>query len=143
MNVSLKLVEDITDLCNKWDCIRTRLRDARYKARGIGICEEWLGAAGRKRFILWGLGAGYTRGLELDRINNEKGYSPTNCRWATRSQQMRNTANSVFVHYLGKRYNLKELSEHKDCKVNYGVFKARISIGWNIKRAMTQPVRGT
>lgn len=59
-----------------------------YGGRGITICEEWL--SDFWSFHDWALAHGYADGLTIDRINNDKGYSPDNCRWATRADQNRN-----------------------------------------------------
>jgi hypothetical protein len=61
----------------------------RYGGRGVAVCEEWDGsfAAFRK----WAIGNGYTDNLTIDRHPNRSGnYEPSNCRWATRSQQSQN-----------------------------------------------------
>lgn len=57
----------------------------RYGARGITICPEWLGENGLSNFILWSLKNGYEEDLTIDRIDNDKGYSPDNCQWVTQS----------------------------------------------------------
>jgi hypothetical protein len=57
-----------------------------YSGRGIAVCKRWL----KFENFLTDMGeapAGYT----LDRINGKKGYSPTNCRWATPTQQAHNS----------------------------------------------------
>jgi hypothetical protein len=56
-----------------------------YGARGITVCERW------RKFenFLADMGE-RTAGLTLDRINNDQGYSPSNCRWATRAEQDKN-----------------------------------------------------
>lgn len=59
----------------------------KYGARGIGICEEWLGKDGVKNFVSWSMENGYTDELTIDRTDPQKGYSPDNCRWATYEEQ--------------------------------------------------------
>jgi hypothetical protein len=78
--------------CNmKARCKGTSSRLARmyYSDRGIEVCREWKDDF--TAFKAWAMGNGYKTHLELDRIDNDKGYSPSNCRWATRQQQMQNT----------------------------------------------------
>ena len=58
-----------------------------YGARGIAVCQEWNDFA---VFQGWALANGYRPGVSIDRIDNDGNYTPDNCRWATRSQQMRN-----------------------------------------------------
>lgn len=60
----------------------------RYGGRGITICKEWLDDY--KTFEKWALNAGYEKGLTVERIDNDKGYSPDNCKMATRKEQSRN-----------------------------------------------------
>lgn len=58
-----------------------------YGGRGITVCKPW-----RKDFrIFWkDMGSTYQRGLTIERLNNNRGYSKNNCTWATRLQQNRN-----------------------------------------------------
>ncbi len=59
-----------------------------YGGRGITICEEWKNDF--QAFYDWAMANGYRDDLSIDRIDNDKGYSPNNCRWATHSEQMYN-----------------------------------------------------
>ena len=59
-----------------------------YGGRGITVCEEWRND--KMSFIEWALKNGYKEGLEIDRIDNDKGYSPDNCRFTTRLEQIHN-----------------------------------------------------
>lgn len=59
-----------------------------YGGRGIGVCEEWRNNF--QAFYDWAIANGYEDNLTLDRIDNDKGYSPDNCRWATMQVQNSN-----------------------------------------------------
>ena len=69
----------------------------RYGARGITICDEWLGPDGAKAFYDWSVSHGYSDNLTIDRIDNDEGYSPDNCVWVTRSF---NSSNWRFCYKL-------------------------------------------
>lgn len=60
-----------------------------YRDRGIQVCQEW--RASYETFRDWAIANGYGQGLQIDRIDVNGNYEPTNCRWVTRHQQMRNT----------------------------------------------------
>lgn len=59
-----------------------------YGGRGITVCAEWL--YDFQAFEDWAYSNGYREYLTIDRINNDKGYFPDNCRWATMKQQTNN-----------------------------------------------------
>ena len=80
-------------------CSNKNLREWKhYGGRGISVCERW------KSFDLFleDMGELPFDGAEIDRIDNDSGYSPENCRWATRSDQCNNTRQNVFVTICGE-----------------------------------------
>lgn len=74
-----------------------------YGGRGITICDEWLGNAGFVRFMNWALENGFQEGLTIDRIDNDGGYEPSNCRWVTMKEQNLNKRSNAFIEFMGIR----------------------------------------
>lgn len=81
----------------------------RYGGRGITVCEEWKNDF--QSFYNWSINNGYADNLSIDRINNNKSYSPDNCRWITMKEQSRNKRNNVYIQYGEKKVSLPELCE--------------------------------
>jgi|LGVF01.2.fsa_nt_gb hypothetical protein len=80
---------------------------AMYGAAGRGVCERW------HRFEHFFVDMGERpEGTSIDRIDNDKGYEPGNCRWATPREQARNRSNTVRVRYGGEATTMVELCEH-------------------------------
>lgn len=95
-----------------WSSMKTRCYNKNrevyrlYGGRGITVCAEWKNDY--KEFFHWAITNGYKDGLTLDRIDNNKGYSPENCRWVTMAEQGRNTRRNVWIEYNGKRMVLSD-----------------------------------
>ena len=63
-----------------------------YQDRGIKVCDEWLVF---ENFRDWALSHGYSDDLEIDRIDNDKGYCPENCRWVSKRENANNRRNTL------------------------------------------------
>jgi len=106
-----------------------------YGGRGIAICPEWLSNFGA--FKEWALANGYQDDLSLDRIDNDGNYSPANCRWATITQQNRNTRRVRRLTAFGETKTLSEWAEDPRCQVSYSALHQRITtLGWGIEAAL-------
>ncbi|MDQ8821292.1 hypothetical protein RFF58_09825 [Streptococcus ruminantium] len=91
-----------------------------YGKRGIGVSEEFGNVAS---FRNWAIENGAEFGLQLDRIDNNKDYSPENCRWVTEHKNKRNRSDNVFYKgYILKDY-LKKLSKEHDISFSTLVYR--------------------
>lgn len=109
-----------------------------YGGRGIEVCDEWLGNNGSINFIKWALENGYNDNLTLDRIDCDKGYSPENCRWATRKEQSNNLRNNRHFEYNGEMLTASQICQLFNIE-NTKLVRERLLNGWSIDRAINTP----
>jgi hypothetical protein len=103
-----------------------------YGARGIEVCDEWMGYVA---FMEWAKSNGYEINLTIERIDNNLGYSPCNCRWATRQEQANNTRRSLFITYNGQTKTLSQWS--RKIGIDKGTLLYRIKHGWSVEAAFS------
>jgi hypothetical protein len=108
---------------------------ADYGGRGIAMCERWRSFEN----FLADMGE-RPAGTSLDRIDNDRGYEPSNCRWATRKEQVGNQRRSNRVTYRGKEYCLQHLSDQLG--INPMTLLHRIKRGWPEDRWSERPAMG-
>lgn len=138
--------QEILKLASVWRLMKRRCEDPRadnyyrYGARGIKVCDEW---QDQDTFIAWGLSSGYQIGLELDRTDNNGPYSPENCQWVTRKQNMRNVSTNRLITAWGETKPLAEWVDDARCSVARETVAKRIdSYGWTAEDAISTSVRG-
>lgn len=89
-----------TETCNSYE---------NYGGRGITVCEEWNDSF--ESFYNWCIQNGWERGLQIDRIDNNRGYHPRNCRIVTPKDNSRNRRDNRYVNVEGKAVILAEAIE--------------------------------
>ena len=104
-----------------------------YGGRNISICEEWKNDY--KSFYLWATENGWKRGLTIDRIDNNKGYCPENCRLADRFTQARNKRNNKEISHKGVVWHcLAQFCEDKN--LDYKIVQRRLYRGNSLEKAI-------
>lgn len=100
-----------------WTCMKYRCsnpRDASYPlygARGIKVCDRWLGKNGFQNFYA-DMGPRPGPNYSIDRVDNDGPYSPDNCRWASAADQTNNRRVTIKIEIDGVVKSLTEWSRH-------------------------------
>jgi hypothetical protein len=110
--------------CNKND---TGFKN--YGARGISVCERW------EKFenFLQDMGP-RPDGLMLERINNNAGYSPNNCKWASRSEQNNNTRRVHLITHGGVTLSMSAWGRRSVHSIS--TMCRRLERGWSLEKAL-------
>ncbi len=102
-----------------------------YKGRGIAVCSRW------HTFDHFVADMGeQPAGTTLDRIDNDRGYEPGNCRWATPAQQQANTRKTRFIQLSGERLTVREWAGRVG--IHPQTISDRIRRGWPIADAVSR-----
>lgn len=111
-----------------------------YGERGITVCDRWNpDNGGSFANFLKDMGE-YTKGMSIDRIDNNNDYFLKNCRRSTPKEQTRNRRNTKIITYNIKTQCLQAWAD--EYKINYYTLWTRIyKYGWSIEKAFTTPVK--
>jgi len=136
---------------NSWNAMKRRCKShPNYAGRGVSVCTDW-----QRNFLIFLADMGFKPSAkhEIDRIDNNGDYEPGNCRWATRSEQMKNIRKGAErkprrftghgdgqrrICIFGKEHLLSEIC--KDLGLPQARVAARLDLGWSVERALNEPV---
>ena len=108
-----------------------------YGGRGIKICDEWLTSF--MNFYNWSMTNGYQESLTIDRIDTDKDYEPSNCKWTTVKQQCNNRRNNRLLTFNGETHTIAEWAEMLD--MNFSTLRDRlVKCNWSVEDALTKKV---
>lgn len=125
-----------------WNGMKNRCYDKNipiyknYGGRGITVCDDWKNSYAT--FKEWSIINGYADDLSIDRIDNNGNYEPSNCRWATFSQQCNNRRSNVLITYNGETRTATEWS--KIIGIKSSIIARRKKRGWTDKECIETPV---
>ena len=104
-----------------------------YGARGIKVCARW------QSFDNFRADMGEPpTGKSLDRIDNNGDYNSSNCRWATRQEQMRNMRGNRFLTFKGKTQTIAAWAD--EMGMNQKTLRARLLYGWGVDKSISNPL---
>jgi hypothetical protein len=110
-----------------------------YGLRGIGMCDEWLNKGGFEKFYEWCMNNGYSKDLTIDRINNDKGYSPENCRWTTCKEQCNNRRGNLNIEYNNETKTLAEWCDFLNMPY-HAVYHRLYEKGLSVEESFTKSI---
>lgn len=128
-------------LHNIWGSMKQRCTNPKkrsykwYGQKGIKVCPEWMSFP---NFFSWAINNGYADGLTIDRINTDKGYEPSNCRWADKNTQINNKSSTLHYAYNGKEMPLIEIARETGIDRHFLYQRVRL-LGYPIEEAIEFP----
>lgn len=130
-----------TRLYRIWQGIVTRCTNSNhhtfknYGGRGITVCDEWL--KDFQVFYTWAMANGYTDELSIDRVDNDRGYYPDNCKWVGTVSQNNNKRSNHYISYNEKTLTLAQWSKVLD--IPYSKLVNRINkLNWSPEKAFSK-----
>lgn len=101
-----------------------------YGGRGITVCDRWM------NYTDWLADIGdFPDGMSMERVDNDRGYSPDNVIVATRKAQANNRRSNQLITYLGKTQTLTQWSEDRNIKVKT-LWQRLFTYKWPVEKAL-------
>lgn len=117
----------------RWKSMRQRAAKVQGPYSEIECCARWASFDA----FLSDMGE-CPEGHTLDRINNQRGYEPGNCRWATMADQNANRSSVVMLTHAGACKSVADWA--RDLGISANTIRMRLRLGWSAERALTTPV---
>lgn len=120
-----------------WRAMLARVEDDPHYV-GVTVCDRW-----RESFEAFVEDMGLRpEGKSIDRIDNDRGYEPGNCRWATPEEQATNRRRTRFWEHEGVRLTLPQWAKRLGMRT--GTLERRVYVmKWPFEKAVTEPVRSS
>lgn len=106
-----------------------------YGGKGIRICDEWLNDF--ESFYRWSIDNGYKENLTIDRLDGNKNYEPSNCKWSTKEEQSYNRSMSVKLTLNGETKHLTQWAN--ELNIDKKILSWRYNNGWTDEEILTRP----
>jgi hypothetical protein len=123
-----------------WNSMKERCADIKnkdYGGRGIEVCRQWL--EDYRVFYDWAMANDYSDDLSIDRINNDKGYFPENCRWSSRVIQANNTHKNVYITYNGETLSYSQWA--RKLNISLTSFRRLLKKGYKFEDILARKYR--
>lgn len=106
-----------------------------YGEKGIIVCKEWRNYSNFKK---WALENGYDPSLQIDRMDSDGNYEPSNCRFVTIRENLLNRKNTKLITAFGETKAMSQWVEDIRCLVKDQTFRQRIRSNWTPEIALTK-----
>lgn len=127
----------VTWTAMKQRCLNPKCKKySEYGGRGITVSDDWMEYVS---FRDWALKNGYADDLQIDRIDNDNGYSPDNCRFVNRPTNQRNRRICKYFEAFGETKNLEDWLKDPRCIVSDPSLRKRLSKGMTFEEALSKP----
>jgi len=123
-----------------WNQMRERCQNPKHKGfqwyggRGIKVCERWQHSF---EHFFADMGERPSKKHSIDRVDNDLGYSPENCKWVTTMQQARNKRNNAWLTFNHKTLCVTDWA--KEVNISVSAIADRLRRGWTVEQALSIP----
>lgn len=128
-----KTYENMHERCE----LKSRRGYEKYAEKGIKVCGRWSGKGGFKHFVE-DMGDKPSDGYSIDRVNNTRGYEPSNCKWATAKEQANNRSNNIVVKWNGEDMTFSNFLTANGLHSRYATCYGRHRRGWSPQKILNK-----